>query len=152
MWDSVCHRCNMMTLIAFVDSSQVRKSMQRYELLMQLGPKIGEWDRERTGCVAQGKEVESERIKKQERSGQSERWHESEEESSGREKDGKRLKKKERWSDLALLACENCHLSNVRPVNGGSLGSAAANYIIYSYSFAKMDTGMASKDWSKVLF
>lgn len=119
---------------------------------MQLGPKIGEWDRERTRCVEQGKEVESERIKKQERSEQSERWHESEEESSGREKDGKRLKKKERWSDLALLACENCHLSNVRPVNGGSLGSAAANYIIYSYSFAKMDTGMASKDWSKVLF
>lgn len=63
----------MMTLIALVDSSQVRKSMQRYELLMQLGPKIGEGDRERTRCVEQGKEVESERIKKQERSGQSER-------------------------------------------------------------------------------
>lgn len=60
MWDSVCHRCNMMTLIALVDSSQVRKSMQKYELLMHLGPKIGEWDRERTRCVEQGKEVESE--------------------------------------------------------------------------------------------
>lgn len=75
-------------------------------------------------------------------------------ENNQREKERQQEIGKERqmkW-DPALLAWENCHLSNVRPLNGDAVGSAAANYIIYSHSFAKVDTGKASKDWSKILF
>lgn len=52
----------------------------------------------------------------------------------------------------STFSLKNGLLSNIRPGNGDAVGSAAANYIIYSPSFAKVDTGRAPEDWSRTLF